>query len=147
MEAKQEENIEFRSMNELKIGSFIVHDNNPCVIQDKTIHKTGKHGHAKADVDLRDIFTNKHSQACFSSDEHVPCPIVTRKRYTLVNIAEDGFVSLLDDKGKIDESIKLENDDVDKQIRTYFESQTEKSIEVTVLTALGKSKIIECKLC
>jgi len=138
------EAIEFKLMSTLNVGSYIVFGNRPYVITDKTIHKTGKHGHAKANIEMKDVFTDKKMIHIFDSDERVKCPIVKKENYTLSNIDNEGFVSLLSNDGKIDETVKLEHDDIGNRIKGFFKQG--KHIEVIVLSALNISKIIEYKI-
>jgi len=50
------ESITYMGVNELRIGSYIVVKNRPCKIMTMTKIKTGKHGAAKAIMDVKDIF-------------------------------------------------------------------------------------------
>jgi translation initiation factor 5A len=44
---------------ELKKGMHVVIKGHPCKVVDISTSKTGKHGHAKANITALDIFTNK----------------------------------------------------------------------------------------
>lgn len=44
---------------DLKKNDYVVIKGHPCKISDISFSKTGKHGHAKANLTAYDIFTNK----------------------------------------------------------------------------------------
>ncbi len=48
--------ITYTTVGELKVGSYVVIDNEPCRVVDITKAKTGKHGSAKANVVAVSIF-------------------------------------------------------------------------------------------
>lgn len=86
--------------------------------------KTGKHGHAKANFTATDIFTGKKLEDVIPSTHTTSVPVVSRNEYQLLDIAEDGFCSLLTGKlrgevekwrGEVKESI------TDQKIKTADE--------------------------
>lgn len=76
-----------------------------------TTAKTGKHGAAKASITGIDIFTNKKHEESISTSHTVGVPIVVRTEYSLIDIASDGFVTLMTDDGSTKEDLKLPTDD------------------------------------
>ena len=69
----------------------------PQVI-DVSTSKTGKHGHAKCNFTALDIFTNKKYEDMCPSSHNCDVPNITRTEWTLVDISDDGFVSLMNDE-------------------------------------------------
>ena len=71
-------------------------------------------------------------------------PVVSRTEYTLVDIAEDGFVTLMDENGETREDLELPDfpDNYANEIKKDFE---EKQLLVTVLKACGKEQIMSHK--
>ena len=57
--------------------------------------KTGKHGHAKANFTAIDIFTGKKMEDIVPTSHSTSVPNVKRVEYTLLDISDDGFLSLL----------------------------------------------------
>ncbi|MEM4865936.1 MAG: translation initiation factor IF-5A, partial [Acidilobaceae archaeon] len=51
--------INYATLGDLKKGSFIVIDGEPCKIVDMSTAKTGKHGSAKAHVVAIGVFTGQ----------------------------------------------------------------------------------------
>ena len=50
------EDITYMGVNELRVGSYVVVKDRPCKILSMTKSKTGKHGSAKAIMDVKDLF-------------------------------------------------------------------------------------------
>merc|ERR1719253_1807387 len=94
----------------VKKGMHIVIKGNPCKVVEISTSKTGKHGHAKASITGIDIFTGKKYQDISPTSHNIMQPIVTRKDYQLLEIAEDGFLSLMDEEGQIREDLCFGND-------------------------------------
>jgi translation initiation factor 5A len=118
----------------------------PCKVSHVSTSKTGKHGHAKCNFTAIDIFNGKKYEDIIPSTHNTTVPVVTRKEYTLINIAEDGFTSLLDaETGETREDIKLPDipETFAREIQAAFDSG--KSLMVTVLTAMGHEQIMSMK--
>lgn len=79
----------------LKKGSLVMIKGHPCKVVSFSTAKTGKHGSAKAMVTGVDIFTSNKYECTFSTGENVPAPTLTRTEYSLINIDEDGYCSLM----------------------------------------------------
>jgi translation initiation factor eIF-5A len=76
-----------------------------------TTSKTGKHGHAKANITGIDIFTGKKQEDSCPTSHNIYVPNVKRTEYTLIDIADDGFLSLMDEDGGTKEDLKLPADE------------------------------------
>ena len=129
----------------VKKGVHVVIKGNPCKVVDISTSKTGKHGHAKASITGVDIFTGKKYQDISPTSHNIMQPIVTRKDYQLLEISEDGFLSLMDDEGQIREDLCFgsENDPIYDKIKEDFLAN--KNLNVTVLKSMQKEKIIAYK--
>lgn len=91
----------------LRKNGFVIMKDRPCKIVEMSTSKTGKHGHAKVNLTGIDIFTGKKYEDVSPSTHNMMVPNVTRKEYALMDISDDGFVSLLDDSGETRDDIKL----------------------------------------
>ncbi len=129
----------------LKKGSHVVIKGFPCKIVDYSTSKTGKHGHAKANIVAVDIFTGKKLEDISPTSHNMQSPIVTRKDFQLLDIDEEGFITVMDDKHDTREDLQIdpENDEVHKKVKEDFDEG--KDLIVTVLSAMGKEKVIACK--
>lgn len=117
----------------------------PCKIVDYSTSKTGKHGHAKANIVAVDIFTGKKLEDISPTSHNMMSPIVTRKDYQLIDVDEEGFITTMDDKNdtRSDLKLDLEKDDLQKKVKEEFDEG--KDLMVTVLSAMGKEKVIAVK--
>lgn len=129
----------------MKKGSHVVIKGFPCKIIEYSTSKTGKHGHAKANIVGVDIFTNKKYEDISPSSHNMESPVVTRKDYQLCDVDDEGFITLMDDKHETrsDLRIDFEGDEVHKKVKEDFEGG--KDLTVTVLSALGIEKVIAAK--
>lgn len=110
-----------------------------------TTSKTGKHGHAKCHFTAVDIFTGKKCEMLESSTHNCDVPNVNRKEYTLLDISDDGFVSLMEESGDTKDDLSLPGgtDDLDKlaeDLKTAFDDG--KDLCITVLGAMNQEMII-----
>lgn len=83
--------------------------------------KTGKHGHAKVHMVALDIFTNKKYEDICPSTHNMDVPNVSRKDFQLLDVADDGFLSLMDDAGNTRDDLKLPEGDVGNEIRAAID--------------------------
>jgi len=127
----------------LRKNGCVVIKGHPCKIVEMSTSKTGKHGHAKVHLVAIDIFTGKKYEDICPSTHNMSVPVVERKEYQLVDIAHDGFCSLMDDNGEMKEDLTLPDDAVGDEIRKKKENDEE--LMVTVQTAMGESKITASK--
>ena len=127
----------------LKKNGYVIIKEHPCRIVDMSVAKVGKHGSAKAKITGIDIFTSNKYEEIHPTSHNVDVPVVTRQDWTLVDIARDGFASLMNDNGDQREDIKIPDDEEGAKIRQLFDSGA--TISVTVLIAMGFEKIVQGK--
>jgi translation initiation factor 5A len=130
---------------QIKKGGFMMIKDRPCKVINISTSKTGKHGHAKCNFTAVDIFNGKKCEDIVPSTHNCMVPTVERKEYTLLDIAEDGFISLMDDTGDQKEDMKLPEypEDLADKIKTAFDEG--KSLLVTVLSACAVDQVIDFK--
>ena len=61
----------------------------------------------------------------------------------LVNIEDDGYLSLMDDNGEQKEDVRVPENDCGKEIQSKFDSG--ESILVTILTSMGEEAAVGTK--
>merc|ERR1712054_337271 len=120
---------------EIKKGSYLMIKGNPCKCVEASTSKTGKHGHAKAHIVAIDIFTGKKMEELCPTSHNLSVPVVNREEYTVMDIADDGMLSLLREDGTTKEDLKMPagTDDDEKlahEIRKDFDGG--KTVIVTV---------------
>jgi len=136
-------------LSDVRKGTHILMgDNRPCKIVEIATSKTGKHGHAKAAIVGIDIFNGRKHQDVSPLSHSKECPNITRTEYTLMNIDDEGYLSLCNKHGvmRSDIKFKIEVDDdkeVEQKIRDGFENG--KTMMVTVLASMDEEKVEDGK--
>merc|ERR1711959_519779 len=130
-------------------GGFIMIKGNPCKVLDVSTSKTGQHGHAKCHFVAQNIFTGKKQEELCPATHNIDSPFVTRSDYQVMDIGEDGYLSLMDPEGNTREDLSFpEGTDDDAKvvamIKDYFEAG-DCDVYVTVLGACGTEKVVDCK--
>ncbi|HDN75782.1 MAG TPA: translation initiation factor IF-5A [Acidilobales archaeon] len=85
----------YAELGDLKVGSFIVIDGEPCRIVEMSKAKTGKHGSAKAHVVAIGIFTGTKKTLVAPVSQRVEVPIVNKRTAQVLAITGD-TVQLMD---------------------------------------------------
>lgn len=118
----------------------------PCKVVNVSTSKTGKHGHAKCNFTATDIFTGKKYEDMIPSSHGTTVPIVNKSEWEIIDIDEDGALTLMDEGGnqKTDLNLPTFPDDLGKQIREAWNGG-ENSVMVTVQAAVGIEQIIGFK--
>jgi translation initiation factor 5A len=128
----------------LRKNGFVVIKGRPCKIVDMSTSKTGKHGHAKVHLVAIDIFTGKKLEDLCPSTHNMDVPNVTRREYQLIDISDDGFLSLMTDDGVTKDDVKLPDGEIGDKINKLFKVE-EKDTNVVILTAMGEEAAVEAK--
>ena len=79
----------------------------PCKVVEMTTSKTGKHGHAKANITGVDIFTGKKAQDISPTSHNMAAPFVTVSNWQITDVTDDGFAVLMNENGETREDLKL----------------------------------------
>jgi translation elongation factor IF5A len=115
----------------------------PCKVVDVSTAKTGKHGHAKCTFTGLDVFSGKKFEDVIPAHQNVDVPYVRRRDYTLLDIQDDGFVSLLDDSsGDTKDDLKLPDDN--EQLASNIQKMMDdgKTVTCTTLSVRPSSLLI-----
>jgi len=128
----------------LRKNGFVVIKSRPCKIVEMTTSKTGKHGHAKVHLTAIDIFTGKKLEDLSPSTHNMEVPNVTRREYQLLDITDDGFLSLMSEDGTTKDDVKVPEGEVGEKINKLFREE-EKDTNVIVLTAMGEEVAMDAK--
>lgn len=83
----------------IKKNGYMIIKGRPCKVVDTSTSKTGKHGSAKVHFTAIDIFNGKKYEEISPSTHTLQVPIINRQEYTLVDVDQDGFVSLMSADG------------------------------------------------
>jgi len=82
-------------MRKLKVGSYMLVENEPCKIVEYSTSKPGKHGEAKARVTAIGIFDNVKRSVVHPVTHKVQVPIIDRRSAQIISIMGDE-VQLMD---------------------------------------------------
>ena len=96
---------------EVKKGMIVLLKGFPCKVVEMTTSKTGKHGHAKANITGVDIFTGKKCQDISPTSHNMAAPFVTVTNWMITDVSDDGFASLMNEGGETREDLKLPDQD------------------------------------
>ena len=130
----------------VKKGSYMVFSGRPCKVVGYTTAKTGKHGHAKANITGIDIFTGKKYEDSLPTSHNVEVPNIKRTPYTAIDVDADGYLTLMDKQGTTRQDLKLPDDTEDDQklSERIREALTEgREIILTVLESMKIEKVVE----
>jgi len=137
------------SIADVKKGTHIcLGENRPCKVMEITTSKTGKHGHAKANITAIDIFNGRKFQDVCPVSHSKDSPIINRTEWTVMSVDDEGYVSLVDKQGKMRQDLKLPNEVEDDEVcskRIIAGIESGKTVLVTVLSAMGIEKIEDAK--
>ncbi|BAE58052.1 eukaryotic elongation factor 5A hypusine, DNA-binding OB fold-domain-containing protein [Aspergillus flavus] len=128
----------------LRKNGHVVIKGRPCKIVDMSTSKTGKHGHAKVHLVALDIFTGKKLEDLSPSTHNMDVPFVKRTEYQLIDVTDDGFLSLMDDNGGTKDDVKLPDGELGEKINRMF-TEEGKDCNVIILTAMGEECAMDVK--
>lgn len=121
----------------LRKNGFCMMKGHPCKIVDMSTSKTGKHGHAKVNMVGIDIFDGRKYEDMSPSTHNMDVPIVKRSEYNLIDVTEEGYISLMDDQGEVRDDLHCNNNpELFDEIKRKFDAGDE--LMITVLKAMGK---------
>lgn len=81
----------YETLGNLKVGSFIVIDGEPCRIVEISKAKTGKHGSAKANVVAVGLFSKSKKTLVAPVDTQVEVPIIEKRVGQIIADMGDRF--------------------------------------------------------
>jgi translation initiation factor 5A len=121
----------------LKVGSYVIVDNEPCRIVDYSKSKPGKHGSAKARVVAMGVFDNVKRTFVRPVDGNVEVPIIEKKIGQVIALLPTAVqVMDLENYEMFEAPIPEEED---------LKSKLVSGIEVEYWRILGKTKIMRAK--
>lgn len=121
----------------LKVGSYVIVDNEPCRVVDYSKSKPGKHGSAKARVVAMGVFDNVKRTFVRPVNGNVEVPIIEKKIGQVIALLPTAVqVMDLENYEMFEAPIPEEED---------LKSKLVSGIEVEYWRILGKTKIMRAK--
>jgi translation initiation factor 5A len=123
---------EMAEVRELKVGRYVIIDEEPCKIMSISTSKPGKHGEAKARIDAVGIFDEQKRSVVHPVKHKVGVPIIDKRSAQILALMGSDVVQLMD----------LETyETFDMPIPEDLKGQLEPGKEILYLEAMGKRKI------
>jgi translation initiation factor 5A len=123
---------EVAEVRELKVGRYVLIDEEPCKIMSISTSKPGKHGEAKARIDAVGIFDEQKRSVVHPVKHKVRIPIIDKRSAQILALLGADVVQLMD----------METyETFDMPIPEELKGQLEPGKEILYLQAMGKRKI------
>ncbi|MEB3816641.1 MAG: translation initiation factor IF-5A [Desulfurococcales archaeon] len=129
--------VNYATLGELKKGSYIVIDGEPCRIVEITKAKTGKHGSAKAHVVAIGVFSGQKKTLVAPVDTRVQIPVIEKR-----------LAQVLADMGDSVQLMDLETYDtfeVEKPEDPQLVSKLQPGVQVEYWLIMGRPKIMRVR--
>ena len=121
----------------LKVGSYVIVDNEPCRIVDLTKSKPGKHGAAKARVVTIGVFDGVKRSFVKPVDAKVEVPIIEKRSGQVISVMPNA-VQIMDlETYEVFETPPPEDEDL--------RSRLSEGVEVEYWRIMGRTKIMRTK--
>lgn len=79
---------------EIKVGTNIIVDGEPCNVKKIDVSKTGKHGHAKCRIEAVGIISDNKKVFVVPGHERIEVPLVEKRKGQVLSVGEK--VSIMD---------------------------------------------------
>jgi translation initiation factor 5A len=123
---------EMAEVRELKVGRYVLIDDEPCKIMSISTSKPGKHGEAKARIDAVGIFDEQKRSVVHTVKHKVGVPIIDKRSAQILALMGSDIVQLMD----------METyETFEMPIPEELKGQLEPGKEILYLQAMGKRKI------
>lgn len=119
-------------VRELKVGRYVLIDEEPCKIMSISTSKPGKHGEAKARIDAVGIFDEQKRSVVHPVKHKVGVPIIDKRSAQILALMGTEVVQLMDMETYETFEMPIPED---------FKGQLEPGKEILYLQAMGKRKI------
>ena len=126
----------FILMQNPSLNSYIMIEGKPCKVLNVSTTTTGG-----ILFTAEDIFTGQKLEKTTPVSEKVDVPYVTRTEWKIMDISDDGKLSLMDGDGEMKEDLNLPYNMAD-EIRNAW-AYGENLVYVTVLAAVGYEQVCE----
>lgn len=120
-------------MKDLKVGKYVLIDNEPCRVVDAVHSKPGKHGGAKARIDAIGLFDNQRRSLMGPVSMNIEVPIINKKSAQVLNVVGDN-VQLMDMETY--ETFELKKPE-------EFEGELAQGAAVIYMEAMGRRKLLQ----
>merc|ERR1712224_678773 len=136
---------------EVRKGGYVMLKGKPCKVVEVSISKTGKHGHAKANITGLDVFTGRKYVEICPTSHNMTSPVMHRSEWMLVDIAmPSGQMTLMGPGGDQREDLDLPRDttgvftEISNTTMERFKSCPDgKAVFCVVLKAMSTEQVVD----
>ncbi len=121
----------------LKVGRFVLMDNEPCKVTSIQTAKTGKHGHAKARVEGVGLLDGQKRYLVSPVDAKISIPLTEKKTAQVLAFVGDR-VQLMDMED-------YSTYELPKPAKGDIEGTLVEGVEVEILDVMGRKKIMKVR--
>ena len=132
--------------NTVRKGDVAMLKGHACKIVDFSSSKPGKHGAAKIKFCGLDVFDGKKYEEIISSTHNIDIPYLYRSEFTLVDVNEEGYLTLMDGDGNCREDMKLPTKtepELAQGIQDGFNN--DETLCIGLIKCLGQEKVVSSK--
>ena len=123
---------EIAEVRTLRVGRYVIFDDEPCKIMSISTSKPGKHGESKARIEAIGVFDGQKRSVVHPVKHKVHVPIIDKRSAQILALMGDDVVQLMD----------LDSyDTFEMPIPDEYKGKLEPGNEILYLEALGKKKI------
>jgi translation initiation factor 5A len=122
--------VDYAELGDLKEGSYVIIEGEPCRVVEVSRAKTGKHGSAKVHIVAIGLFTGSRKTLVGPADQRVEIPIIDKK--------VGQVIAVLGDKVQLMDSETYETFEVDMPTDEGIRSKIAPGVEVEYWSALGR---------
>ena len=132
-----------RCCRDVRIGDIIIIKDHACIVYDIMTSPLSRYGQQRAHIVGYDIFNNRKYEDYFGLSYTVHVPFIKHTEVELISVLDDGSVSYIDDDGENRDDLILESEGEEEWVEDLKKADSEgKDILITVLTVMGKEKIV-----
>ena len=123
---------ELAEVRTLRVGRYVIFDDEPCKIMSISTSKPGKHGESKARIEAIGVFDGQKRSVVHPVKHKVHVPIIDKRSAQILALMGSDVVQLMD----------LETyETFEMPIPDEYKGKLEPGKEILYLDALGKKKI------
>ena len=136
---------------EVRKGGFLVMKGKPCKVIEISVSKTGKHGHAKANINGIDVFTGKKYNEISPCSHNMLEPAMFRSEWQLTDIERgSGTMTLMDAGANTRQDLDLPKDNHGEYtsmsqniLNRFAKLGDDKAMHVVVLKAMDTEQVVD----
>ena len=134
-----------RKVGTLKIGRFMIDPDSEeaCKILSIDHSKPGKHGAAKARLEIVGLFSGKRSSFLSTVDKRVNVPIIDKKQMQITDVTDDSVQLMDSGTYEMFEEALPADEDVREQLLKLFKEG--KAVQAEVWDVMNRKKIVSVR--